>query len=330
MALPSGNTTVGTVWLPPLTDITKLAASGSSSMLISAISMPSVASCLLSLRQKAHHVVVYMVSGCATLDSLIRLAVVIQCNQHRRLARTSLRTSNAGPGRRCHAESWRSVAAERRVPYPVDTAESQAFRDPAMPSPAGSGAVEPGAAVSGDGGPDAILAALDPEQRQVALAGRGPVCVLAGAGTGKTRAVAHRIAYLAATGQISPGRVLAVTFTTRAAGELRGRLRQLGTLVPGAGLEQVQARTFHAAALRQLTHFWPSTVGGQAPRVLESKISLIAEAARRVRVQAGLAELRDAASEIEWAKVTQVRPDDYAAASVRAGRSAPFEGAVLR
>ena len=180
-----------------------------------------------------------------------------------------------------------------------------------------------------DAGPEAILAALDPEQREVALAGRGPVCVLAGAGTGKTRAVAHRIAYLAATGQISPGRVLAVTFTTRAAGELRGRLRQLGQLAPGAGLEQVQARTFHAAALRQLTHFWPATIGGQPPRVLESKIGLLAEAARAARVKAGPAELRDAAGEIEWAKVTQVRPDDYAAASALAGRSAPFDPAVL-
>ena len=179
------------------------------------------------------------------------------------------------------------------------------------------------------GGPEAILAALDPEQRQVALAGRGPVCVLAGAGTGKTRAVAHRIAYLVATGEISPGRVLAVTFTTRAAGELRGRLRQLGGLVPGAGLEQVQARTFHAAALRQLTHFWPSTIGGAAPRVLESKIGVLAEAARRTRIKAGLTELRDAAAEIEWAKVTQVRPDDYAAASERAGRSGPFDAATL-
>jgi DNA helicase-2/ATP-dependent DNA helicase PcrA len=245
------------------------------------------------------------------------------------------------------------------VPYPVDTAESQAFRDPAMPSPAESGttglspaesgttglspaesgtaglspaesgAVEPGAAVSGDGGPDAILAALDPEQRQVALAGRGPVCVLAGAGTGKTRAVAHRIAYLAATAQISPGEVLAVTFTTRAAGELRGRLRQLGMLVPGTGLERVQARTFHAAALRQLTHFWPSTVGGPPPQVMDSKIGLLAEAARRLRVKTELSTLRDAASEIEWAKVTQIRPDEYAVASAKAGRSGPLDPAVL-
>ncbi|MGO8961478.1 MAG: ATP-dependent helicase [Streptosporangiaceae bacterium] len=174
-------------------------------------------------------------------------------------------------------------------------------------------------------GPAAVLASLDPEQREVALAARGPVCVLAGAGTGKTRAVAHRIAYLAATGQADPGRALAVTFTTRAAGELRGRLRQLGELVPGAGVDRVQARTFHAAALRQLTHFWPSTIGGPPPQVLESKISLVAEAARRLRITAGLAELRDAAAEIEWAKVTQVRPDDYAPASQKAGRAPPLD-----
>ena len=121
-------------------------------------------------------------------------------------------------------------------------------------------------------GPDVLLAALDPEQQQVALASRGPVCVLAGAGTGKTRAVTHRIAYAVATGVVSPDRVLAVTFTTRAAGELRTRLRQLGAAVPGAGLDRVQALTFHSAALRQLTHFWPSAVGGPAPRVLDSKV----------------------------------------------------------
>jgi DNA helicase II / ATP-dependent DNA helicase PcrA len=178
-------------------------------------------------------------------------------------------------------------------------------------------------------GPDAVLASLDPEQREVALAPRGPVCVLAGAGTGKTRAVAHRIAYLAATAQADSARVLAVTFTTRAAGELRGRLRQLGQLAPGAGLDRVQARTFHSAALRQLTHFWPSTVGGPAPQVLESKISLVAEAARRLRISAGLPELRDAASEVEWAKVTQVGPADYADASVKAGRIPPLDPAAL-
>ena len=176
------------------------------------------------------------------------------------------------------------------------------------PVSAKQGEPYPGPAAAAD--PEAVLAALDPEQRQVALATTGPVCVLAGAGTGKTRAVAHRIAYAALTGVVDPAHVLAVTFTTRAAGELRARLVQLaGT---GGGLERVQARTFHSAALRQLVHFWPATVGGRRPpAVLASKVSLLAEAARGLRVSAGAAELRDVASEIEWAKASQVRPDDY-------------------
>ena len=172
-------------------------------------------------------------------------------------------------------------------------------------------------------GPEAVLAALDPEQQEVALATRGPVCVLAGAGTGKTRAIAHRIAYGVRIGVVNPRHVLAVTFTTRAAGELRGRLRQLAGAA-GGGMEQVQARTFHAAALRQLSHFWPSTVGGLPPAVLGSKLSLLTEIARELRVQAGLPELRDAAGEIEWAKVTQVRPGDYPAAAAAAGRIVPL------
>ena len=172
-------------------------------------------------------------------------------------------------------------------------------------------------------GPEAVLAALDPEQQQVALATRGPVCVLAGAGTGKTRTIAHRIAYGVRIGVVNPGHVLAVTFTTRAAGELRGRLRQLAGAA-GGGMEQVQARTFHAAALRQLTHFWPRTVGGRPPAVLDSKLGLLTEIARELRVEAGLPELRDAAGEIEWAKVTQVRPGDYPAAAAAAGRIPPL------
>jgi DNA helicase-2/ATP-dependent DNA helicase PcrA len=174
-------------------------------------------------------------------------------------------------------------------------------------------------------GPDAVLAALDPEQREVARASRGPVCVLAGAGTGKTRAVAHRIGYAVATGVVRPDRVLAVTFTTKAAGELRARLRMLGNrAVPGAGLEQVQARTFHSAALRQLTHFWPATVGGPPPAVIDSKIRLLADAARRLRLRLEPAELRDIAADIEWAKVTQVRPEDYPIAAGKADRFGPM------
>ena len=174
-----------------------------------------------------------------------------------------------------------------------------------------------------DEGPEAVLAALDPEQREVALATRGPVCVIAGAGTGKTRAIAHRVAYAVRTGVVNPGHVLAVTFTTRAAGELRGRLRQLDG--PGGGLGQVRARTFHSAALRQLVHFWPVTVGGRPPAVLDSKISLLAEAARAARVPATGPELRDLATEVEWAKVLQVRPEDYAVAAAGHGRIPPVD-----
>jgi DNA helicase-2/ATP-dependent DNA helicase PcrA len=169
--------------------------------------------------------------------------------------------------------------------------------------------------------PEEILAGLDPEQRAVAQAVRGPVCVLAGAGTGKTRAITHRIAYAVRTGAAHPQHVLAVTFTTRAAGELRARLRQLGG--PGSGLESVQARTFHAAALRQLVFFWPRTVGGEPPRVISSKLSLIAEAARALRLRLDPAGLRDVASDIEWAKAVQARPEDFAATAAKANRAAP-------
>ena len=190
---------------------------------------------------------------------------------------------------------------------------------------------------------EALLAGLDPEQREVALAARGPVCVLAGAGTGKTRAITYRIAYAASAGTMNPAHVLALTFTVRAAGELRGRLRQLSAASPGyggpafgdLGTGLVRASTFHAAALRQLNYFWPRVVGGRPPRLIGSKASLVREAAKRVRVRldgsrAGAARvggaLADAAAEIEWAKVTQVRPDGYLPAAAAAGRS-PAAGA---
>ena len=159
-----------------------------------------------------------------------------------------------------------------------------------------------------------LLAALDPEQRLVAEALRGPVRVLAGAGTGKTRAITHRIAHGVVTGVYAPTEVLAVTFTTRAAGEMRTRLRQLG-----AG--GVQARTFHSAALRQLRYFWPGWRGTELPTLIESKLGLLATAARRERIRADQTLLRDLASEIEWAKVSNVAPDDYAKLAARRSRS---------
>ena len=159
-----------------------------------------------------------------------------------------------------------------------------------------------------------LLAALDPEQRQVAEALRGPVRVLAGAGTGKTRAITHRIAHGVATNLYAPHEVLAVTFTTRAAAEMRSRLRVLG-----AG--GVQARTFHSAALRQLRYFWPHAHGTELPQLIESKLGLLAAAARRQRLNADQATLRDLASEIEWAKVSNVGPARYAAAAADRNRS---------
>jgi DNA helicase-2/ATP-dependent DNA helicase PcrA len=163
---------------------------------------------------------------------------------------------------------------------------------------------------------DALLDALDPEQRAVATALRGPVCVLAGAGTGKTRAITHRIAYGIRTGVYRPGSVLAVTFTARAAGEMRTRLR-------GLGATGVQARTFHAAALRQLGFFWPKVVGGAAPRIVEQKAQVVAEAARRVGLSVDRVSVRDLASEIEWAKVSLVTADDYVRAVTAVDRSVP-------
>ncbi|MFP5347864.1 MAG: ATP-dependent DNA helicase UvrD2 [Actinomycetes bacterium] len=165
---------------------------------------------------------------------------------------------------------------------------------------------------------DDVLAALDPEQRQVALALSGPVCVLAGAGTGKTRALTHRIAYGALSGAYVPSHVLAVTFTARAAVEMRSRLRDLG--VPA-----VQARTFHAAALRQLQYFWPRVVGGSLPRLVEHKAPLVAEAAARLRIRPDKAAVRDISAEIEWAKVSMLTPEGYPAAARRAGRAAPAD-----
>lgn len=162
--------------------------------------------------------------------------------------------------------------------------------------------------------PDELLRALDPEQRLVAETLRGPVRVLAGAGTGKTRAITHRMAYGVATGVYVPTEVLAVTFTTRAAGEMRGRLRQLGA-------SGVQARTFHSAALRQLRYFWPRVHGSDPPELTESKIGILANAARRQRLSADQSTLRDLASEIEWAKVSNVSPDRYPGVAPGRGRS---------
>lgn len=155
--------------------------------------------------------------------------------------------------------------------------------------------------------PDEILAQLDDQQRQAATSLVGPTCILAGAGTGKTRTITHRIAYGIATGVFAANRVLALTYTTKAAAELRLRLRQLG-----AG--NVAVKTFHAAALAQLEFFWPQFTQVAAPRVIESKLKLINEAAARFSLRLDSAAIRDLAAEIEWTKYSLTGSDGYLAA----------------
>ncbi|HPU03533.1 MAG TPA: ATP-dependent helicase [Rhodoglobus sp.] len=169
--------------------------------------------------------------------------------------------------------------------------------------------------------PAALLDGLDDQQRVAAEALLGPVCLLAGAGTGKTRAITHRIAYGVATGVYPPGRVMALTFTARAAGELRGRLRALG-----AG--GVAARTFHASALAQLNFFWPQVIGGTMPRLLDSKARLIAHAADGLKLKLDTATLRDAAAEVEWRKTSRLSVEQYATRTRTLPTSLPMDRMV--
>ena len=161
-----------------------------------------------------------------------------------------------------------------------------------------------------------ILTGLDNDQLAVVTAIRGPVCVIAGAGTGKTRVITNRIAYAINSGVTDPTKVLALTFTARAAGEMRARLRTLG--VPN-----VAARTFHSAALKQLLYFWPYSFGGQFPTLLTTKSGFISQAIERaeIAIPAQAASLREIASEIEWAKVLEISPDAYQDEAIKSNRS---------
>ncbi|BEH75722.1 ATP-dependent DNA helicase II UvrD2 [Mycobacterium pseudoshottsii JCM 15466] len=175
-----------------------------------------------------------------------------------------------------------------------------------------------------------LTAGLDDEQREAVLAPRGPVCVLAGAGTGKTRTITHRIAQLVASGHVAAGQVLAVTFTQRAAGEMRARLRGLDAAAQtSAGVGAVQALTFHAAAHRQLRYFWPRVVGDIGWQLLDSKFAVVARAAGRARLNASSDNVRDLAGEIEWAKASLITPEQYPAAVAAASRDTPLDAAQI-
>jgi DNA helicase-2/ATP-dependent DNA helicase PcrA len=175
---------------------------------------------------------------------------------------------------------------------------------------------------------DALTAGLDDEQLEAVLAARGPVCVLAGAGTGKTRTITHRIANLVSSGHVAAGQVLAVTFTQRAAGEMRSRLRALDANAR-TGVGAVQALTFHAAAHRQLRYFWPRVVGDTGWQLLDSKFAVVARAAGRTRMNGGTDDVRDLAGEIEWAKASLISPEQYPSAVAAAGRDIPMDAAKI-
>lgn len=162
------------------------------------------------------------------------------------------------------------------------------------------------------------LSVLDDDQRVAAEAPRGPVCILAGAGTGKTRTITYRIANLIDRGQVAPNRVLAVTFTKRAAGEMRDRLTAMG-------IGGVQARTFHSAAMRQLQYFWPQIAGDLPWRVLDNKFPIVARATRAAGLDTGKEMVRDLLSEIEWAKSSVIGPEDYVQRIADSPRTPPAD-----
>ncbi|HEX7950532.1 MAG TPA: ATP-dependent DNA helicase UvrD2 [Candidatus Limnocylindrales bacterium] len=164
---------------------------------------------------------------------------------------------------------------------------------------------------------ESLLADLDPAQREAVTITSGPLCILAGAGSGKTRVISRRVAYALACGVVRPRDVLVVTFTDKTASEMRARLATLGH--PG-----VTAATFHAAALRQLRHFWPRVRGGEAPQVVESKVPLLAPLAAGLPGGYRYLAVRDLAAEIEWAKARRIGPTDYATAATAQGHDGPL------
>ena len=170
--------------------------------------------------------------------------------------------------------------------------------------------------------PEAILSALDPDQCEAVEATRGPLCIIAGAGTGKTRVITHRVAYAIATGVTDSSKSLALTFTARAAGEMRTRLRDLG-------VANANARTFHSAALKQLMYFWPHTLGGAFPKLLPGKAPLIANAIGSIDtyITSSQSNLRDISGEIEWAKALEIPPHLYVESALENGRSLRFPNA---
>jgi DNA helicase-2/ATP-dependent DNA helicase PcrA len=169
---------------------------------------------------------------------------------------------------------------------------------------------------------DDLLTDLDPAQREAVTITSGPLCILAGAGSGKTRVITRRVAFALAEGVVRPQDVLVVTFTDKAAGEMSTRLSALGH-------RGVAASTFHAAALRQLRHFWPRQHDGALPSILESKAPIMAPLAAGLPGGYRYLAVRDLAAEIEWAKARRIVPAAYEAESDRVARDGPLPGDLM-
>ncbi len=163
-----------------------------------------------------------------------------------------------------------------------------------------------------------LLDDLDPSQREAAEAALGPVCIIAGAGTGKTRTVTYRLAHAVRSGQLPAEQALAITHSKKAAAELGERLRSLG-------VGTVDARTFHAGALRVAAQFWATTGRpGESPVVLAERDTwrLWRDSLRCVTGKdPDTATVRDVTDEVAWARSRLVGPDDYASASSSADRN---------
>lgn len=153
---------------------------------------------------------------------------------------------------------------------------------------------------------EAILDGLDDAQRMAATAVRGPVRIIAGAGAGKTRTVTRRIAYACATKAWDPRATLAVTFSVKAAAEMRNRLSQLDVA------SDVKAATFHSAALHQLRRIWPDVCEGPMPFISRNPREIVEHSLRRVTTQQVDDDtVRNLQAEINWCKISLIAPEDY-------------------
>ncbi len=169
---------------------------------------------------------------------------------------------------------------------------------------------------------DLLLAGLTDEQREAVTSDATPLLVVAGAGSGKTRVLTRRIAWQAAATNLDPRRVLAVTFTRKAASELRQRLSTLGFA------EDVTAGTFHALAFAQLRRYWTDR-GRRVPKLLDRKTRLLARLLSRAHGESRGALTAAAAREIEWAQARLVGPDDYESIARQARRTPPLPPAEM-